>query len=117
MSRTTYSERFAAIGTTFGSGNGRSSFNLPDLRGIFVRGWSDNGVLDEGRPFGSEQADEVKSHTHLQIARAPHGEKGSGALVGGKGTTHGNDNQDHTAPTGGTETRPRNIALLYCIKY
>ncbi|MCK9131735.1 phage tail protein [Haemophilus influenzae] len=41
VSRTTYAALFAAIGTTFGAGDGSSTFNLPDLRGEFVRGLDD----------------------------------------------------------------------------
>jgi microcystin-dependent protein len=35
LSRTTYAELFAAIGTTFGAGNGSTTFNLPYMRGEF----------------------------------------------------------------------------------
>jgi microcystin-dependent protein len=42
ISRTTYASLFAAIGTTFGAGDGSTTFNLPDLRGEFLRGF-DNG--------------------------------------------------------------------------
>ena len=40
ISRTTYATLFAAIGTLYGTGNGTTTFNLPDLRGQFIRGWS-----------------------------------------------------------------------------
>ena len=42
VSRTTYAALFAAIGTEYGVGDGTTTFNLPDLRGEFMRGW-DNG--------------------------------------------------------------------------
>lgn len=64
VSRSTYSSLFSAIGTTFGSGDGSSTFNLPDLRGEFLRGWDDGREIDDGRSFGSFQEDEIKSHTH-----------------------------------------------------
>lgn len=38
VSRTTYSELFKVIGTTYGVGDGSTTFNLPDLRGVFARG-------------------------------------------------------------------------------
>ena len=38
VSRTTYSDLFSVIGTTFGSGDGSTTFTLPDLRAAFVRG-------------------------------------------------------------------------------
>ncbi|WP_390895807.1 tail fiber protein [Neisseria elongata] len=52
VSRTQYPVLFAAIGTTFGVGDGRTTFNLPDLRGEFVRGWGDSRGVDRGRAFG-----------------------------------------------------------------
>jgi hypothetical protein len=44
VSRSTYSDLFTAIGTTFGTGDGSSTFNVPDLRGEFMRGWGSSGV-------------------------------------------------------------------------
>lgn len=112
LSRTTYDDLFAAIGTTFGSGDGSTTFDLPDLRGEFLRGWDDARGIDSGRSFGSAQADELKSHTHTIWQ--------GGSLSQYGGTAHGatlyNTNQT-TSATGGSETRPRNIALLACIKY
>ena len=52
VSRTTYAPLFAAIGTRYGAGNGTSTFNLPDLRGEFVRGWDDGRGVDVGRALG-----------------------------------------------------------------
>ncbi|WP_288077329.1 phage tail protein, partial [Pseudomonas sp.] len=68
VSRTTYAALFAAIGTTFGSGNGSTTFNLPDLCGEFIRGWDDGRGVDTGRVFGSVQTDELRSHTHTYTA-------------------------------------------------
>ena len=53
VSRTAYAALFAAIGTTYGAGDGRSTFNLPDLRGEFIRGWDDGRGIDRGRALGS----------------------------------------------------------------
>jgi hypothetical protein len=39
ISRTTYVDLFSAIGTVYGTGNGSTTFNLPDFRGQFLRGW------------------------------------------------------------------------------
>lgn len=55
VSRTTYAALFTAIGTSFGVGDGASTFNLPDLRGEFIRGWDDGRLVDSGRTFGSDQ--------------------------------------------------------------
>ncbi|WP_256843203.1 tail fiber protein, partial [Rodentibacter rarus] len=52
VSRTTYSALFAAIGTTFGAGDGHSTFNLPDLRGEFIRGLDEGRRVDNGRRLG-----------------------------------------------------------------
>ena len=63
VSRTTYAALFAAIGTTYGAGDGRSTFNLPDLRGEFIRGWDDGRGVDTGRVFGSAQGDAIRNIT------------------------------------------------------
>ena len=64
VSRTAYAALFAAIGTTYGSGDFRSTFNLPDLRGEFIRGWDDGRGVDTPRPMGSAQVDALQSHQH-----------------------------------------------------
>ena len=64
VSRSTYASLFAAISTTWGSGDGSSTFNLPDLRGQFVRGWDNSAGVDSGRSFASSQSDQNKSHNH-----------------------------------------------------
>ena len=68
VSRTQYAPLFAVIGTTFGSGNGSSTFNLPDMRGVVVRGVDNGRGLDPSRAFGSYQADLFASHTHSNTA-------------------------------------------------
>lgn len=114
VSRTAYSALFAAIGTTFGAGDGSTTFALPDLRAYFPRGWDDGRGIDVGRVFGSTQQDDFKSHTHAN---------GFGASSSLTSTTvYSNNNKyvDSSQPltaVGGVETRPKNIALLYCIKY
>lgn len=53
VSRTTYAALFAAIGTTWGAGDGSSTFNLPDLRNEWVQGAGTNAVgadIAEGLP-------------------------------------------------------------------
>ena len=64
VSRTTYADLFAEIGTAFGAGDGSSTFNVPDLRGEFVRGWDDSRGVDSGRSFASSQGDNNKQHNH-----------------------------------------------------
>ena len=120
VSRSTYAALFTAIGTTFGSGDGSSTFNVPDLRGEFPRGWDDSRGIDSGRSFGSAQADELKTHDHTQ--RPSTGSKWFNIYSNSSGTWPNEKNGNviggaNTGATGGTETRPRNIALLACIKY
>ena len=64
ISRSTYATLFATISTTWGVGDGSSTFNLPDLRGQFVRGWDNSAGVDSGRSFASSQSDQNKSHNH-----------------------------------------------------
>jgi len=63
VSRATYSALYSAISTTYGSVDG-NTFNLPDLRGCVLRGWTDGSSYDSGRVYGSTQADQNKSHNH-----------------------------------------------------
>lgn len=112
VSRTTYAALFAAIGTTYGAGDGSTTFALPDLRGEFVRGWDDGRGVDSGRAFGSFQNDEFESHTH-SISHYIESNNSGSNIAGGNGASTVSWN---TNATGGSETRPRNVALLYCIK-
>jgi microcystin-dependent protein len=71
VSRTTYANLFAAIGETYGAGNGTTTFNLPDLRGQFVRGWDNGRGVDPGRAVGSQQNSANQAHTHTATATNP----------------------------------------------
>lgn len=115
VSRATYSALFAAIGTTFGVGDGSTTFGLPDLRGEFVRGWDDARGIDTGRVFGSAQAQAIESHFHT-TGQTGTGLNGSFAITGATVGVSGSG-ATNSGATGGTETRPRNIALLACIKF
>lgn len=104
---------FAAIGTTYGAGNGSTTFTLPDARGEFFRGWDNGRGVDGGRVIGSAQGDMIKSHQHGLDNRI--------LLEGGSGGPGGTTSGDAAIapPTdafGGAETRPRNIALNVLIK-
>ena len=68
VSRIDYSGLFAVIGTRFGAGNGSTTFQLPDLRGEFVRGWDDGRGVDVGRELGSAQGSQNVVHTHTATA-------------------------------------------------
>ena len=64
VSRTTYSALFAVIGTAYGAGNGSSTFNLPDLRGEFIRGFDNGRGIDSGRSVATSQGGANASHNH-----------------------------------------------------
>lgn len=132
VSRTTYAALFAAIGITFGEGDGATTFNLPDLRGEFIRGWDHGRGVDGGRAFGSWQSQQITAHKHVvpwgdvyisSFGRTNTASKqGSGSTDSDNYWYYTNDGTDFDGtvnPPGiiGSETRPRNIALLWCIKY
>lgn len=109
-SRTTYAALFAKIGTDYGVGDGVTTFNVPDDRGLFDRAWDHGAGVDAGRAFGSYQADELKSHRH-NVHSNQGGTPGSPYYLYGEFTTApltGN----YTEYTGGAETRPKNRAYL-----
>lgn len=115
VSRAQYARLFAAIGTTFGAGNGTTTFNLPDLRGRFIRGWNADGSLDAGRVFGSNQADELESHSHGFATVNYNLAAGSDFTL--SLSTSGGGGAFPTGATGGNETRPANTALAPYIKF
>lgn len=79
ISRTTYAALFSAIGTTFGIGDGSTTFNIPDLRGEFIRGWDDARGVDTSRAFGSWQDGQNLLHTHAaSVASSSHSHTWSG---------------------------------------
>jgi len=120
ISRTVYADLFAAIGTNFGGGDGSTTFNVPDLRGEFIRGWDDGRGIDSGRSFGSFQNHQFENHYHsYQDHTAGFGYQTH--YSGPHGPTHHYDMSRNTGSPAngnyGSETRPRNVAMLYCIKY
>jgi len=107
-----YAQLFAAWGTIYGAGDGSTTFGTPDLRGEFLRGVDGGRGVDPGRTIGSWQADMFKSHSHTgtyggSVSATP--DTGFYFVSSFGGAT--------TGSTGGSETRPRNIAVNYCIKY
>ena len=142
VNRIQYKNLFDAIGTTFGAGDGSTTFNLPDLRGEFIRGWDNGRGVDPGRQFGSWQEDALQNITGSitvnptsSIQFLTDGGQSSIITEGALGITSYSkkmsiDNGPTTTlyPDGiffdasrsartASETRPRNVALLYCIKY
>ena len=120
VSRTTYKDLFDVIGTTYGSSTG-TTFKVPDLRGEFIRGFDNSRGVDSGRTFGSWQVDDFKSHRHnfnynSSMGYGPSwGPSSTLAQATYSGLTYTNNNTNTN--TGGVETRPRNIAMNYIIKY
>lgn len=128
ISRLTYEKLYRVIGTVYGNGNGRTTFNIPDLRGEFIRGWAHgmgsrdpdmsarvnvNGVT-VGDIVGSRQGDEFKSHNHGgSLTNGQTGTPGSGYQAW---SGHGGGPKS-IAFRGGAETRPRNVNMMFCIKY
>lgn len=136
ISRTAYAGLFAAIGTTFGAGDGFNTFNLPDLRGEFLRGWDDGCGVDAGRAFGSAQTSRNLAHSHTGTTNSAGSHShllsmgytnlDEGLFGGGRAPNYATQSTqaagEHThafttAQSGGSEARPRNVALLACIKF
>ncbi|MDD1980007.1 tail fiber protein [Pseudomonas asiatica] len=145
VSRTAYAALFAAIGTTFGPGDGSTTFNLPDDRELIDRAWTDGlNSADAGRALFSAQSGQIESHDHTGTAsttgshshtvtmtrervladftttggNAVYGDQqsdGTQTLTSGTSGSH-----THTLTinaSGGNETRMANRAYLACIKY
>jgi len=130
ISRSTYSDLFDAIGTTFGSGDGSTTFNLPDARGEFLRGWDDGRGVDSGRSFGTTQADAFQGHAHNTDFFINSTSSNTGTIdqrlnrdAGGSNSVidwsiiDAKETGSFGVPRQANETRPRNIALLACIKF
>jgi microcystin-dependent protein len=133
VSRTTYVNLFGVCGILYGAGDSTTTFNLPDLRGYFVRGWDDSAGVDVGRVLGSTQADLVgpvtdPGHTHTDAGHVHAGGVSiydNAATGGGSSASGGTSNTGSsvadiqssvTGITGGAETRPKNVAMMYIIK-
>jgi microcystin-dependent protein len=131
LSTSEYSALFAAIGYTYG-GSG-ASFNVPDLRGEFVRAWDDGRGRDSGRSLGSVQSEMINQHKHWISSMAPddlnlsttgdnvqeYGLVADAASYSADDPNKATGRYTRNDPGFGTnnETRPRNISLLACIKY
>ena len=119
ISRTTYADLFAALGTLYGAGDGSTTFNLPDLRGEFIRGLDNGRGVDAARGLGTTQAAQNASHTHAFATGWGDGNGfavSNGVIARSVDTTNRFGNYTTTSD-GGTEARPRNVALLACIKF
>ena len=132
ISRTTYAALFQVIGITFGSGNGTTTFNIPDLRGRFLRGTDNMGGIgaagtdpdagsrsalnaggNAGNNVGSLQGDQFASHTH-PVAAEPNSATTNGSKTYANPAGPGSMT---SGSAGGSETRPKNVYTNYIIKY
>ncbi len=100
---------------TFSSGDGATTFRLPEFRGEFPRFFDDGRGVDTGRVLGRYQADNFKLHTH-GITCYRSGASGLGVPLSGA-WDNTNTDVSSTDNVGGTETRPRNITLVPYIKF
>lgn len=134
VSRSTYAALFTAIGTTYGTGDGSTTFNLPDARGRVLRGWDHGAGRDAGRAFGSSQEDALQNIVGT-LAVTDHGVSGVGSTTGafqrqsGSGVGEADrttsdavtDNREFTFDASrvartATETRVKSLAVLICVK-
>ncbi len=127
---------WAADTGKFSTGDTTTTFRIPDLRGYFPRFWDDARGVDTSRAIGSSQADQNLQHTHTANVTDPghtHTVPHQTGNVNTNGPTiSGISNAPNTTTTtnasvtgitvanvnsGGAEARPKNLALLACIKY
>lgn len=116
VSQATYPALYTVVGTLWGPA-AAGNFTLPDARGMFLRGVTDGratdplgGALTAQTP-GQFVDDQFQSHNHAYDL-----------IIGGTGLASGAGFQtgsggNFTAATGGTETNPKNVGILYCIQY
>ena len=135
VSRTQYVQLFAVIGVASGSGDGASTFNLPDLRGMFLRGLDGAAGVEPdkatrtaakpggnaGNALGSLQPDQFKSHNHVNgsFNRLLQVSNGTNTTTPSTDVSPSEPDILNTSPiaaAGGNESRPKNIYVNYIIK-
>jgi microcystin-dependent protein len=115
VSRTTYSQLFAKIGTNYGVGDGSTTFNLPDARGVFFRGEGSNSTITaNGGVLGLLSEDIFKSHSH-SVGYGNYAAFNAGTIS--RGATGGQTGTQSTSSTGGSETKPDSLTVKKCIRY
>ena len=120
-SSATYPDLSAYLGGKFNKGDeGVGNFRLPEARGEFLRGWDHGRGVDAGRGLGSWQADDNKSHAHtvtrMQAFANASGSNPSAVVVDNGNTAVMTNFAAGFNSSGGAEARPRNIAVMWCIK-
>jgi microcystin-dependent protein len=135
VSRLLYADLFSVIGEMYGSGDGSTTFNLPDMRGMFIRGWNEtrrdefadpeselrlkpkkNGAtIPEGNHVGTIQSDTFKRHSHHSDSQGNCSITSGGSMRYPWSQSYGGIWE--TDYEGGIETRPKNISMMFIIKY
>lgn len=131
ISRTTYADLFGVIGVTYGDGDGSTTFNVPDYRGYFLRGYDGSAGVDPdktsrtdrgdgtvGNNVGTKQEDEFEAHTHP--ATKAHYSSLQGTVTNyfqAAGPSYTTTANPALGSQGGNETRAKNIYVKFCIKY
>ena len=115
LSKSDYPKLFQAYGVS------TNTLTLPDTRGEFVRGFDNGRGIDAGRGFGSWQADSFKEHNHtIQMGGDQNSVVNANPLnavtTSAAPVNSGVAGDAQIKNNGGTETRPRNIAMIYIIK-
>ncbi len=127
ISRTTYARLFGKISTNYGTGDGSTTFNVPDLQGEFIRGLDATAGNDPDSPraVGSSQADAFQGHWHDHPHEMFWNDGSPNNVASSNQITMNNEinavrdpSSDgvNGTPRTSSETRPRNVAMLYCIK-
>ena len=98
-------------------------FNVPDLRGEFLRGWDDGRGVDSGRAINTTQVNDMESHRHsagIWIENALgtlfNGVRASGGSSKNAGISGGAGADPWGLFVGGSETRPRNFSVSYIVR-
>lgn len=123
-----YPDLAAFLGTAFNKGDeGAGNFRLPESRGEFLRGWDHGRGVDAGRAISSAQLDALQNLTGslgsvLDVQSSAAGAftvaaSGTGAYATGNTGNYKQFTFDASkVARTSTETRPRNLAVMWCIK-
>lgn len=116
-----YPDLATFLGGLFNKGDeGAGNFRLPESRAEFLRGWDHGRGIDIGRAVGSYQSDEIKKHRHPQYEYDTNDSTPipdlSRAFDLNANYAVGREVTALIGYTGGSETRPRNLAVIWCIK-
>jgi microcystin-dependent protein len=137
VSRTTYAALFAQIGTTYGVGNGTTTFNVPTAQGQFIRVYNATGSgTDSGHALGVIQADQLQGHIHYGGQAQNNGAasiysvvttdipgiatgvaaQNAGGVTDQQTTSVPKTDGTNGTPRTGSETRPTNLNFVLAIK-